>query len=112
MEQREEQCGRQQDEGKRGQAATSHEVCQPIRKVIGIRDKKEPKPTRRVENSNIAKIARHAYIAPAFSTSVTLQRLVPPRGRRLTDMPVGALMADINQLTRIIEPEARALGFD
>ena len=74
--------------------------------------KKEPEPTGRIENSNIAKVARRAYIAPAFSTSVTLQRLVPTRGRRQTDMPVGARMADIDQLTRIIEPEAQALGFD
>src|SRR5690242_11136856 len=36
----------------------------------------------------------------------------PHRGRRQTDMPVGARMADIDQLTRIIEPEAQALGFD
>ena len=40
--------------------------------------KKEPDPTGRIENSNIANPSQPAYIADAFSTSVTLQRLVPP----------------------------------
>ena len=40
--------------------------------------KKKPDPTGRIENSNIAKCRARAYIAGAFSTSVTLQRLVPP----------------------------------
>jgi ribosome maturation factor RimP len=68
--------------------------------------------TERAGNGNIANPAQPAYIAPAFSTSVTLQRLVPPGAGGKRTCVQGALMADIDLLTRIIEPEAQALGFD